>query len=256
MSVLGSDLIGKVAIITGGASGIGRAVVKGFASQGAKVVIADIDEEQGEKVLNDMVQMGGEGIFCRTDVSSSSSVSGLVQKTIDTYGRLDFACNNAGVEGVTAAIADALEEDWDRTININLKGVWLCMKYECEQMLKQGAGCIVNISSVMGLVGNSGIAPYVAAKHGVLGLTKSVALDYARSGIRVNAVCPGGIYTPIIERLVDTMPEVVEGLKALTPMGDLGFPEDIANTVIWLCSDKANYITGQSIPVDGGFTIQ
>jgi len=215
-----------------------------------------VDVEQGEQAVSYIVNAGGEAFFHRTDVSSDNDVSALFQKTVARYGSVDFACNNAGVEGATAAIAEAREEDWDKTISIDLKGVWLCMKYECTQMLKQGKGSIVNISSVMGLVGNPGIAPYVAAKHGVIGLTKSVALDYARNGIRVNAICPGGIYTPIIERLDEMMPEVVKGLKEATPVGDLGFPADIANTVVWLCSDTANYITGQAIPVDGGYTIR
>jgi len=201
-------------------------------------------------------ESGGEAIFIKTDVSKALEIEVLINKTIETYGRLDFACNNAGIEGDTISTADCTEENWDRTMDINLKGVWLCMKYEIPRMLNQGGGAIVNIASSMGLVAHAGIAHYVASKHGVIGLTKAAALDYAKSGIRVNAVCPGNTQTPIIDRVRAEHPEIVEGLNAATPVGRLSQPAEIANAVVWLCSEAASFVTGHSMVVDGGYTTQ
>lgn len=252
----GEQFRGKVALVTGGGSGIGRAVALAFAQRGASVVIADIDAAHGLQMQHAIEQMGGAAAFIATDVAADGAVKQLLENIVQRYGRLDYACNNAGVEGATAALADVEERDWDKTIGVDLKGVWLCMKYQCRQMLQQGQGAIVNIASIMGQVGAPGIAPYVAAKHGVIGLTRAGALDYAKQGLRINAVCPGGIYTPIIERALQHIPAVVDALKNATPQGDLGQPEDIANAVLWLCSNEAKFITGQTLVVDGGYVAQ
>ncbi len=242
--------------MTGAGSGIGRSIALSFAKEGARVIVADIMVEAGEETVQLIRGAGGESMFFKTDVSNSSEVEALVSGIIRTYGRLDFACNNAGIEGETCPIAEVSEEDWDRTININLKGVWLCLKYEIAQMLKQGGGAIVNISSTMGLVAHEGVAPYVASKHGVIGLTKAAALEYAKTGVRVNAVCPGIIQTSILNRVMDEYPEILDNLKASTPIGRIGKPEEIANAIIWLCSDASSYVTGHSMVVDGAYTIQ
>lgn len=241
-----------VALVTGGSSGIGRAVALACTREGARVVIAARRIRECENVVEQIKKAGGDALFVRTDVSKPAEVESLVKKAVETYGRLDWSCNNAGVEGVKGSITECREEDWDEVIDINLKGVWLCMRYEISQMLKQGGGAIVNISSVNGFVGSADFAPYVASKHGVIGLTKSAAKGYAREGIRVNAVCPGSIDTPMIER-VDGGPLRPDSWRiSRTPMGRIGTPEEIAETVVWLCSEKASYVTGHSLIVDGG----
>ncbi len=250
------DFTDKIALVTGGGSGIGRGIALSFAEAGAKVVIADITIEGGKETERQINENGGESIFIKADVSKNIEVEALINEIIERYERVDYACNNAGIEGATAPIAESTEEDWDRTININLKGVWLCMKYEIIQMLKQGKGAIVNIASIMGMVASPFIAPYVAAKHGVIGLTKTAALEYPKDGIRINAVCPGVIHTSIIDRVTIEHPEIVEGLKAAIPVGKFGQPEDIANAVLYLCSDAASYVTGHSMVVDGAFIAQ
>lgn len=246
----------KVALVTGGSSGIGRATALAFAHRGARVVVADVSVEGGEETVNLIHNASGEAVFIQTDVTQASEIEHLVSKTIETYGQLDCAFNNAGIAGDLSLTADCSEEHWNRVMSINLRGVWLCMKHELSQMLKQGGGAIVNTASVLGLVGIIGQTAYVAAKHGVVGLTKTAALEYAKSGIRVNAVCPGVIHTPMVEGVINAQPELTEGLLALEPVGRLGEPEEIAQTVVWLCSDAASFVTGHSMAADGGYTAQ
>lgn len=244
----------KVAIVTGGSFGIGRATALAFSKKGAKVVIADWAEDN--ETLNLIKDAGGEAIFVKCDVSKASDVKAMVEKAISTFGRLDYAFNNAGIEGVTAPVQDCSEENWDKTIGVNLKGIWLCMKYEIPEMLKQGKGVIVNCASIAGLVGYIGLPAYVASKHGVIGLTKTAALECAKLGIRVNAVCPGAIKTPMIDRLTGKKKEVEDQFAAMEPIGRLGQPEEVANAVTWMCSDEASFVTGHAMTVDGGWTAQ
>jgi len=248
-----AELKGKVALVTGGTSGIGRDTAVLFAKAGAKVAVAGRREQEGNETIELIRAAGGDGLFVKTDVSKASEVDALVQKTVEKFGRLDFAFNNAGIEGVWVPIAKQTEEDWDRTIDINLKGVWLCLKYEIRQMLKQGGGgAIVNMSSVTGLVGAGGAAAYSASKHGVIGLTKSAALETAKNGIRINAVCPAVIETPMGKRLFSA-PAVHKAVLNSHPIGRFGRPEEIAEAVVWMCSDRASFMTGQSLVLDGGF---
>jgi NAD(P)-dependent dehydrogenase (short-subunit alcohol dehydrogenase family) len=244
----------KVIIITGSTFGIGKFTALAFAKRGAKVVLSDyIADEDTEKTIR---ENGGEAIFVSCDVSKEADVKNLVAKTVTHYGRLDFAFNNAGIEGTPAPATECSNDNWDKTININLKGVWYCMKYQIPEMLKNGGGAIINNASIAGLVGFGGVPAYVASKHGVVGLTKNVALDYAKQGIRVNAVCPGVIQTPMIDRFTGGDAATIEQLKSAKPMGRLGTPEEIAETVVFLCSAGASFITGQAIAVDGGWTVQ
>ena len=246
----------KVALVTGGSSGIGRATALAFAQRGARVVVADLGVEGGEETASLIQNTGGEALFIQTDVAQANEIEHLVGKTVETYGQLDCALNNAGIAGDLSLTADCSEEHWNRVMSINLRGVWLCMKHELPQMLKQGSGAIVNTASALGLVGIIGQTAYVAAKHGVVGLTKTAALEYAKSGIRVNAVCPGVIQTPMVESVINAQPELTEGLLALEPVGRLGKPEEIAQTAVWLCSDAASFVTGHSMAADGGYTAQ
>ena len=247
---------GKVALVTGAGSGIGRQSALAFAREGARVVVADVAPIGGDETVRLIEAEGGEATFVQADVSKPADVEALVRKTVATYGELDFAHNNAGIEGAQASTVDCTEDCWDRTIDVNLKGVWLCMKYEIPEMLKNHGGAIVNTSSVAGLVGFANVPAYTASKHGVAGLTKVAALEYAKQGIRVNAVCPGVIRTPMIERFTAGKPEVEAQLTAGEPIGRLGTPDEIANAVIWLCSDDASFVTGAAIPVDGGWVAQ
>lgn len=243
---------GKVALVTGGSSGIGRVTAVAFAKEGARVAIGDIAVEGGEETLKMIKDAGGEAIFIKADVSKAAEVEVMVQKTIDAYGRLDCAFNNAGIAGDVAFIANSSEEHWDHVIAVNLKGVYLCMKYEIPQMLKQGKGAIVNMASVAGLIAFPAQSSYCASKHGVVGITKSVALDYAASGIRVNALCPGIIRTPILGTKLYEKPKIMANYIAMEPMGRLGEPGEIAPAVLWLCSDDASFVTGYPLAVDGG----
>jgi NAD(P)-dependent dehydrogenase (short-subunit alcohol dehydrogenase family) len=249
---------GKVALVTGGSSGIGRATALAFAREGAKVIIADKDAKGGEETVRMIKQAGGEATFVKTDVSKAAEVEALVNKTIKTYGRLDCALNNAGIVGSGVYTADYTEEVWNRTINVNLKGVWLCLKYEILRMSKHGGGAIVNTSSVVGLMGTPNISDYVASKTGIVGLTKSAALEYANAGIRVNAVCPGMIDTPMAKpkKGESDFFSWDERAKQEVPLGRRGTPEEVAEAVLWLCSDAASYVTGIAIPVDGGILAQ
>jgi NAD(P)-dependent dehydrogenase (short-subunit alcohol dehydrogenase family) len=247
------ELEGKVGLVTGATSGIGRETAVLFAKAGAKVVVSGRREREGKETVELIRAAGGDGLFVKTDVSKASEVEALVRKAVEKFGRLDVAFNNAGIEGVWVPIVKQSEEDWDRTIDINLKGVWLCLKYEIQQMLKQGAGgAIVNMASVTGLVGGGGAAAYSASKHGVIGLTKSAALETARSGIRINAVCPAVIETPMEQRLFGA-PAVHKSVVGMHPIGRFGRPAEIAEAVLWMCSDRASFMTGQSLVLDGGF---
>jgi NAD(P)-dependent dehydrogenase (short-subunit alcohol dehydrogenase family) len=251
-------IAGKVALVTGGASGIGRATALTFAREGAKLVIADMNEDGGQQTVHMITENGGEATFVRTDVSKAVEVQALISQAVATYGRLDCAHNNAGIGSrPRAPLHECTEETWDRVLAINLKGVWLCMKYEIIQMLTQGSGTIVNTASIMGLVGSwSGTAAYNASKHGVVGLTKTAALEYATSGIRVNAVCPGYIHTPLIEEALTSNPALEAQIVARHPVGRMGEPEEIAEAVVWLCSDATSFVTGHTMTVDGGYVAQ
>jgi NAD(P)-dependent dehydrogenase (short-subunit alcohol dehydrogenase family) len=245
----------RIALVTGGGSGIGRASALAFARQGAKVTVVDVVVKDGEDTARMIEEAGGEAIFIKADVSRVAEVEAMVNKAVQTYGRLDYAHNNAGVEGLRANTADYTEDDWDRTININLKGMWLCMKYEIPQMLKQGGGAIVNTSSgiVFGAIPNS--SAYIVSKYGVLGLTRAAAVEYAKLGIRVNSVCPGVIATPMLERLAGGKAQVEAMSITQEPIGRLGTPEEVAEAVVWLCSDTASFVTGHAMVVDGGKSV-
>src|SRR5256886_9070976 len=253
---MSGQLNGKVALITGGASGLGRATALTFAREGAKLIIADMNEEGGQQTVHMITEQGGVAIFVLTDVTQATAVEALISKAVETYGRLDCAHNNAGISGGGRALtAEYPEETWHQVIAVNLTGVWLCMKYEIPQMLPQGGGAIVNTASVAGLIGGRGLAAYVASKHGVVGLTKTAALEYARQGIRVNCVCPGVIHTPMTERGLSD-PERRARIIATEPIGRVGTPEEIAEAVVWLCSDAASFVTGHTMTVDGGYVAQ
>lgn len=249
-------LSGKVAVVTGGSAGIGRACALALAREGAKVLVADVMVAEGEQTARTITSAGGQAAFVKTDVSQENDVREMVARAADVYGRLDCAVNNAGIEGVSASTAECTVENWDRTLAINLKGVWLCMKYEIGRMLEQGGGAIVNMSSVAGLVGFRGLPAYVASKHAVAGLTKTAALEYAQAGIRVNGICPGVIRTAMVDRITGRDPEVEAQFAALEPVGRMGTPEEVAEAVVWLCSDAASFVTGHLLAVDGGFVAQ
>ena len=251
---MGKQLEGRVALVTGGSSGIGRATALTFARDGAKVVAADVNAEGGEETVSMVKEAGGDAIFVKTNVSSSAEVETLINKTVETYGQMDCAFNNAGISGSMSLTHKRTEEEWDLTININLKGVWLCMKHEILQMLQQGGGTIVNTSSAAGLVGATAASAYSASKHGVVGLTKTAALEYAQRGIRINAVCPGAVRTPMLENCLTLRPEGEQQILAMEPIGRLASPEEIAEAVVWLCSDAASFVTGHAMAVDGGWT--
>lgn len=246
----------KVAIVTGAGYGIGRASALAFAREGAKVIVADISVEGGEETVKMVKDSGGEASFVKCDVSVAKDVEAMVGETIDTYGRLDCAHNNAGIEGPMGPAAELSESDWDSVIGVNLKGVWLSMKYEIPQMLASGGGAIVNTGSIAGLVGFQGLTAYSASKYGLNGVTKVAALEYAQAGIRVNSVCPGVIDTAMVDRLLAEHPEMGAGLTAGTPMGRMGEPDEIGEAAVWLCSDKASFVTGHDMAIDGGFTAQ
>jgi len=250
-------LEGKVAIITGAGSGIGRATSKIFAREGARLVLADVVEDGGKQTLAMVADTGKEAIFVKTDVSNQSDVDALIAKAVETYGHIDCAFNNAGIEGKNGLTHECDRENWDRVIAINLTGVWLCMKAEIAQMLKQGkGGALVNTSSGAGLAGVRGMPAYVAAKHGVAGLTRAAAIEYGKHNIRVNAVCPGPIRTPMMDRLLGKRPDAEARFARGGPLKRLGEPSEIGETVAWLCSDHASYVTGLPMPVDGGFMAQ
>jgi NAD(P)-dependent dehydrogenase (short-subunit alcohol dehydrogenase family) len=249
-------LEGKVILVTGAASGIGKAIAELSLKEGAKVVLSDISES-GEKTASDLSRHG-ELKFIRADVSSNSDVENLVNKTVQEFGRIDAACNNAGIEGVLTSTVEYPEDMWEKVMDINLKGVWLCMKYEIQQMLKQNGGSIVNTASVAGLLGLANASAYTASKHGVIGLTKAAAIEYATRNIRINAICPGWIETPMVmERGVSAKnKEAREQISAMTPSNRLGKPVEIAEGVVWLFSDAASFATGHPLVIDGGMVAQ
>jgi NAD(P)-dependent dehydrogenase (short-subunit alcohol dehydrogenase family) len=254
---MAGTLAGKVALVTGGSTGIGRASSLAFAREGAKVVVADVNVHGGEETVRVIQESSGEALFVKADVLLAGEVEALVNKAVATYGRLDCAFNNAGIAGaVGASTHEYPDESWDRVIGINLKGVWLCMRYEIPQMLEQGGGAIVNTASIWGLVGAPGAAAYVASKHGVVGLTRAAALEYASQGIRINAVNPGTIRTPILDPFIAAIPEFESLMTARHPIGRIGMPAEVAEAVVWLCSDAASFVIGQNLPVDGGYTTQ
>jgi NAD(P)-dependent dehydrogenase (short-subunit alcohol dehydrogenase family) len=244
----------KVALITGGSFGIGKATAIAFAREGAKVVVVDWveDSETVDQIKNE----GGDCIFIKGDMSSEEDIKNMVDKTISHYGRLDYAFNNAGVEGLTAPVIDCTNENWDKVIGINLKGVWWCMKYQLPHLVQNGGGAIVNNASIAGLVGFPGIPAYVASKHGLIGLTKNAALEYAKSGVRINVVCPGVIKTPMIDRFTGKDKEVEKQFESAEPIGRLGEPEEVADAVLWLCSERSSFVTGHALAVDGGWVAQ
>ena len=245
----------KVAIVTGGNSGIGRATAIAFAKEGAKVTIAGRRVKEGEETVRLIKEAGSEGIFVKTDVANENDVRSLVERTVETYGRLDYAFNNAGIEQTMAPLAEQTVEEFDQIMNINVRGVWLSMKYEIPVMIKNGigvGGAIVNNSSVAGIMGFPQMAIYIASKHAVLGLTKSAALEYAKSGIRINSIAPGGVDTDMVERLTEDDKQWRETLTSMHPIGRLSNPEEIANAVVWLLSNSASFVLGHTLLVDGG----
>ena len=244
----------KIALVTGGGSGLGRATVQALAREGAKVLVADLNLESAHETVTMVAETGGEASAFAMDVTVATQVEAMVQMTVERYGRLDCAFNNAGIPGkVGTSVIDYEEEDWDRVIAVDLKGVWLGMKYELKQMLKQGRGVVVNTASIAGLVGLVGSSPYVASKHGVVGLSKTAALEFAQHNIRVNAVCPGVFRTPLVEKIIAELPEREELYLSAQPIGRMGRPEELAEAVVWLCSDAASFVTGHAFPVDGGY---
>lgn len=242
----------KVALVTGGSSGIGKATALAFARAGANVVIASRRVTEGQQTVQEICERGGDAIFVKTDVSKASEVEGLMNQTIEFYGRLDYACNNAGTF-VMGRLFELSEEEWDRTINANLKGIWLSLKYQIPIMLQQKGGVIVNMASMSALIGNPGVSIYSASKGGVLALTQSAAIEYAGSGIRINAISPGVISTPMVD---DIPTPLLEDIQSKHPIGRFGKPEEIADAVVWLCSDKASFVTGHNMVIDGGYTTQ
>ena len=251
-----SEMTGKTALVTGGGSGIGRATSLEFARWGANVVVSDLNGDSAEETAATIRSAGGNAASIQTDVSVNADVEAMVDFTVVTFGSLDFAHNNAGIAGPFGGTVTYSEEDFDQVIAVNLKGVWLCMKHEIPKMLDRGAGAIVNTASIAGLVAhnNAGISAYTASKHGVIGLTNQAALEYSEQGVRVNAVCPGIILTPMITEFFDSNPEFEEEWMKKEPIGRFAPPEEVATTVVWLCSKGASYITGHSLAVDGGWT--
>lgn len=246
----------RVVLVTGGASGIGRAIVEAFAAQSASLVIADINQEEGQEYADSLTQRGLDALFCHIDVSQASEVKAMIEQVKERYGRLDCAINNAGIEGAPVRTADVTEADFDQIMAVNVKGVWLCMKHQIPLMLEQGGGCIVNMASVAGLVGAHSMPAYAASKHAVVGLTKTAAVEYIRKGIRVNAVCPAVVRTPMVERACEVFPQMKDKLEGNNPARRLGEPEEVAAAVVWLCSEGASFVNGATLTVDGGLVAQ
>jgi len=246
---------GRVVLVTGGNAGIGRATAAEFARQGAQVVVSGRREKEGRAVVAEIEASGGEAIFIKTDVSKESDVKAMIERTLAKFGRLDCAFNNAGIEQALTPLPDQTEETYDQIMDINVKGVWLSLKHEIPAMLKTGGGAVVNNASVAGLLGFATAPVYVASKHAVVGLTKAVALEYAKQNVRVNAVAPGAIETRMFHDFA-TAPEVKQMLESAHPIGRIGQPQEVASAVLWLCSAGASFVTGQIVPIDGGYTAQ
>ena len=244
----------KVALVTGATSGIGRATAVAFGAKGAKVVVVGRRQSEGNQTVELLQQAGGQGIFVATDVSDATAVTHMVQTTVDTYGRLDYAVNNAGYGGHFAPMIETAHEEWDKTIAINLTGTWLCMQSELKQMLPQQNGVIINVSSVAGVWGVPGTTAYSASKHGMIGLTKAAALECAHANIRINAVAPAGVRTAMLEKGLGHNEEAIVAFAAIHPLGRISTPEEIAHAILWLCSDEASFITGHTLMTDGGMT--
>lgn len=249
---MGFDLKGKVALVTGGSAGIGRATVQAFAAAGAGVMISDVDDARGEVLAAELRAAGHHAAYRHADVSDAGQVRALLAATVETFGGLDFAINNAGIEGKPAPTTECSDANWERTLAVNLTGAWYCMREEIPALRARGGGVIVNVSSIAGLKGFPNLPAYVASKHGLVGLTKSAALELAREGIRVNAVCPAAIDTEMIHRFAGDDPQVLAGLHAMQPVGRMGTSEEVADAILYLCTDGARFLTGVILPVDGG----
>ena len=244
----------KVAVVTGAGSGIGRATAEAFAQEGASVVVSDVDIEGGEETVSNIEEAGGQATFVETDVTDEDAVAAMVETAVSEYGRLDFACNNAGIGGEQKPTADLSFDEWEQVIDVNLHGVWRSMRHEIPAILDSDGGVVVNMASILGRVGFENASAYVTAKHGLLGLTKTAAMEYAQKGVRVNAVCPGFIDTPLLSEGGLDDPEARKGIEAMHPMNRLGDVEEIASAVVWLCSEGASFTTGEALTVDGGYT--
>ncbi len=251
---MGGITEGKTALITGGGSGMGRAAAQIFAREGARVMVSDVNVTGGEETVALVENSGGTATFQACDVANEKEVETLIARTVDQYGRLDCAFNNAGIRGDLRRIAKLTLDDFERLYSVNQKGVWLCMKHEIRQLLEQGGGAIVNNASTAGLVGVEALSGYAASKHAVIGMTRTVALEYATRAIRVNAVCPGAISTPMLDGVINEQPEIEQLLIDYEPMRRLGKPEEVGEAAVWLCSDRASFVTGQALAVDGGLT--
>lgn len=251
-----ADLKNKVVLITGAASGIGTATAKAFAEEGCKLALSDVQKDLGAKLAAEIQAMGVDCIYLNCDVSQTTEVEKLINQVMDHYGQLDIAYNNAGVEGEMSFLPDGSEQNFDRVIQTNLKGIWSCMKYEIPAMKSQGGGVIINCSSIAGVVGSQGLPVYVASKHAVIGLTKNAALEFAREGIRVNAVCPAGVNTPMLDRITASNPNLKAQMNEIHPIGRIAEPHEIASVVLFLASKQASFVTGHELLVDGGYTAQ